>query len=89
MTTNRRARPRISWNTAVMVLEIIEAGLRWSSRLAVFAGLLIAAISAAAPTTAQTIELATTGAAVAAAGLLVGIPAVALRAWLGDIDDED
>ena len=53
------------------------------------AGLLIAAISAAAPTTAQTIELATTGAAVAAAGLLVGIPAVALRAWLGDIDDED
>lgn len=79
----------VDWNTAVMILEIIEAGLRWAGRLAVFAGLVLAAVAGAAPDIETVIDMAITAGATAAAGLIVTGLAAPLRAWIGELEDND
>lgn len=88
----RRHAPRtrlIKWDTAVMLIEIVEAGLRWAGRLAIFAGLVLAAVAGAAPDIETVIDMAITAGATVAAGIIVTGPAALLRAWLGELEDND
>lgn len=88
----RRHAPRtrlVEWNTAVMLIEIVEAGLRWAGRLAIFAGLVLAAVAGAAPDIETVIDMAITAGAIVAAGLIITGLAAPIRAWIGELEDND